>query len=42
MGDPFGENRRGMIMLEGKEHRYHLHSEKLEDYFLVFAIDTPE
>ena len=33
---------RGMIMLEGKEHRYHLHSEKLEDYFLVFAIDTPE
>lgn len=33
---------KGMIMQEGMEHHYHLHSEKVEDYFLVFAIDAPE
>ena len=32
---------KGMIMTGGKEHHYSMQAEKVEDYFLVFAIDAP-
>ncbi len=33
---------KGMIMSGGREHHYHMHAEKVEDYFLVFAIDSSD
>jgi len=33
---------KGMIRSGGKEQHYHLQAEKVEDYFLVYAIDMPE
>ena len=33
---------KGMIMSGGEEHHYQMQAEKVEDYFLVFAIDAPE
>lgn len=33
---------KGTISTGGEEHHYWLHSQKLEDYFLVFAIDSSE